>query len=99
MQAVVLKPFMFTAFRALTLITSLQHHPFPLLLKTLSGRSALPLAPCNTLVVIVLLKQFSSELETKAKVILIKLIGGETGSCELQPAWVDKGPVMEIMHG
>jgi hypothetical protein len=66
----------------------LQHHLFPLLLKTLSGRSAFPPALCNT------------ELDTEAKVILtlIKLIGGETDACEPRLAWAPEGLMMEIMR-
>jgi hypothetical protein len=78
----------------------LQHHLFPLLLKTLSGRSAFPLSLCNTCVVILLLEQFSSELETEPEVIftlLIKLIGGETDACEPRLAWASEGLMMEIM--
>ena len=52
----------------------LQHHLFPLLLKTLSERSAFPLALRGTRIVFVLLKQFSYKLETGANVILILLI-------------------------
>ncbi|KAI0266284.1 hypothetical protein BGY98DRAFT_1191486 [Russula aff. rugulosa BPL654] len=58
---------MFTEFRALLL---LQHHLFALLLKALSERSTFPLAPRGTRVVLLLLKQFSSELEAEAEVIL-----------------------------
>ncbi|KAI0262128.1 hypothetical protein BGY98DRAFT_1192641 [Russula aff. rugulosa BPL654] len=69
---------MFTAFRALLL---LQHYLFAMLLNALSERSAFPLAFRGTRVVLLLLKQFSSELEAEAEVILthqiaIKLIGG-----------------------
>lgn len=63
------------------LLLLLQHHLFPLLLKTLSERSAFPLSLRGTCVVFLLLKQFSSKLETEAKVILtllIKLICGKT---------------------
>jgi hypothetical protein len=69
---------MFTPLRALTL---LQHHLFPRLLQTLSERPAFPFALRGTRVVFLLLKQFSSELETEAEVILallVKLISGET---------------------
>ena len=81
---------MFTAFRALLL---LQHYLFAMLLNALSERSAFPLAFRGTRVVLLLLKQFSSELEAKAEVILthqiaIKLIGGiNTG--ELQAGWTN----------
>jgi hypothetical protein len=44
----------------------LQRHSFPLLLKTLSERFAFPLALRGTRVVFLLLKQFSSKLETEA---------------------------------
>ncbi|KAF8481495.1 guanine nucleotide exchange factor in Golgi transport N-terminal-domain-containing protein, partial [Russula emetica] len=65
------------------LVLLLQHYLFPLLLKTLFERSAFPLALRGTRVVFLrlLLKQFSSELEAEAEVILtllIKLISGET---------------------
>jgi hypothetical protein len=63
------------------IILLLQHHPFPLFLKTLSSRSAFPLSLRGTRVAFLLLKQFPSELETEAKAILtllIKLIIGET---------------------
>jgi hypothetical protein len=66
---------MFTAFRALTLITTPPlHHLFSLLLKVLSERSAFLLPLCGTRVAFSLLKQFSSELETEAEVILTLLI-------------------------
>jgi hypothetical protein len=48
-----------------------------------------------------LLKQFSSKLETEAKVILtllIKLIGDETDAGEPRPGWM-RVLAMEIMHG
>jgi hypothetical protein len=51
-----------------------QHHLFPLLLKTLSERSTFPLALRGAHVVFLLFKQFSSELETEAEVILTLLI-------------------------
>ena len=79
----------------------LQHHLFPLLLKTLSERSAFPLALRGTRVVFLLLKQFSSELETEAEVILtllIKLISGETDAGEPRPGWMSV-LAMEIMRG
>jgi Guanine nucleotide exchange factor in Golgi transport N-terminal len=56
------------------------YHPTPPLC---SERSAFPLALRGTRIVFLLLKQFSSELETDAEVILtllIRLIGGETDS-------------------
>jgi hypothetical protein len=77
-----------------------QHHLLPLLLKTLSGRSAFPLALRNTRVVFILLKQIFSELETEAEVVLtrlIKLIGGETDACEPRPAWASEVLVIETM--
>ena len=73
---------MFTASRAIAIIA---HHIFPLLLKTLSDRSAFPFALRGTRVVFLLPKQLSFELETEAEVIftlLIKLIGGETDAGE-----------------
>jgi hypothetical protein len=77
-----------------------QHHISPLLLKTLPS-SAFPLALRDTCIVFLLLKQFSSKLETEAEVILtllIKLIGGETDAGELRPGWMRVLP-MEIMRG
>jgi Guanine nucleotide exchange factor in Golgi transport N-terminal len=82
------------------LLILLQHHLFPLLLKTLSERSAFPLALRGTRVVFLLLKQFS-RLETEAEVILtllIKLIGGETDTGEPRPGWM-RVLAMEIMRG
>jgi hypothetical protein len=75
------------------LLTLLQHHLSPLLLKMLSERSAFPLALRGTRIVFLLLKQFSPEVETEAEIILtllIKLISGETGAGE-PLAWVDEG--------
>ena len=69
---------MFTAFRTLTLITT---PLLPLLLKTLSERSAFRLALRGTRVFPLLLKRFSPKLKTAAEAILtllIKLIGGKT---------------------
>jgi hypothetical protein len=83
------------------LLILLQHHLFPLLLKTLSERSAFPLALRGTRVVFLLLKQFSSKLETEAEVILtllIKLIIGETDAGEPRPGWM-RVLAMEIMRG
>jgi hypothetical protein len=81
--------FMFTAFRALALS---QHHLFPCSSK-LSERSAFPLALRGTRIVFLLLKQFSSELdsETEAEVILtllIKLISGESDAGGLRPGYM-----------
>jgi hypothetical protein len=92
---------MFTAFRTLTLITT---PLLPLLLKTLSERSAFRLSLRGTPVFPLLLKQFSPNLETEAEAILtllIKLIGGKTGwltpvSFGL-PGWM-RVLVMEIMR-
>ena len=83
------------------LLLLLQHHLFPLLLKTLSERSPFPLALRGTRVVFLLLKQFSAELETEAEVfltLLIKLISGETEAGEPRPAWM-RVLAMEIMRG
>ena len=70
----------------------------PLLLKTHSERSAFPLALRGTRVVPLLLKQFSSELETEAEVIptpLINLIHEETDARHFEPrrsyGWVHLG--------
>jgi len=83
------------------LLPLLQHYLFPLLLKTLSERSAFPLALRGTRVVFLLLKQFSSELEKEAKVILtllIKLIRGETDAGKPRPGWM-RVLAMKIMRG
>jgi hypothetical protein len=71
--------------------------------KTLFERSAFPLALRATRVVFLrlLLKQFSSELEAEAEVILtllIKLISGETDAGKPQPGWM-RVLAMEIMRG
>ena len=63
---------------------------------TLSERSASRIALRGTRVFFPLAycKQFSPELETEAKailILLIKLIGGETDAGEPRPAWVDEG--------
>jgi Guanine nucleotide exchange factor in Golgi transport N-terminal len=92
---------MFTAFRTLTLITT---PLLPLLLKTLSERSAFRLSLRGTPVFPLLLKRVSPNLETEAEAILtllIKLIGGKTGwltpvSLGL-PGWM-RVLVMEIMR-
>ena len=83
------------------LLLLLQHHLFPLLLRTLSERSAFPLSLRGTRVVFLLLKQFSSELETEAEVfltLLIKLISGETEGGEPRPGWM-RVLAIEIMRG
>jgi hypothetical protein len=74
----------FTTLRALTLITTPPLPPAP---QTLSELSAFPFSLPGTRIV-VLLKQFSSELEMEAEVILtllIKLISGETDLGEPRP--------------
>ncbi|KAI0263894.1 hypothetical protein BGY98DRAFT_1103745 [Russula aff. rugulosa BPL654] len=86
----------FTGFRALLL---LQHHLFALLLKALSERSAFPLAFRGTRVVLLLLKQFSLELEAEAEVILthqtaIKLIGGINTA--MSSSWTVSGSTHEV---
>jgi hypothetical protein len=56
-----------------------------------SEPSAFPLSLRDTLVVFLLLKHFSSGLETEVNVILgllIKFIGGETDPIEPQPGWM-----------
>jgi Guanine nucleotide exchange factor in Golgi transport N-terminal len=78
----------------------LQNHLFTLLLKTLSERSALPFALHGTRVVFLLLKQFSSEPETEAEVILallVQLISGETDAGEPWPGWM-RVLAIEIMR-
>jgi hypothetical protein len=75
---------MFTAFRALNLITT---PPFPPGPRKALRALRIPLALRRTRIVF-LLKQFSYEPETEAEVILtllIKLIGGETDAREPQP--------------
>ena len=99
MSPVVLKSLLCSQHSELLIL--LQHHLFPLLLKTLSERSAFPLALRGTRVVFLLLKQFSSKLETEAEVILtllIKLISGETDAGEPRPGWM-RVLAMEIMRG
>ena len=65
------------------LILLLQHRLSPMLLKTLSERSASLLALRDTRVFSLLLKQFSPKLETEDTLgLLIKLIGGETDASE-----------------
>jgi hypothetical protein len=67
----------------------------------LSERSAFLLSLRGARVVLVLLKQFHSELETEAEVIptiLIKVIIGETDAGEPRPGWM-RVLVMEIMRG
>ena len=83
------------------LLLLLQHHLFPLLLRTLSERSPFPLSLRGTRVVFLLLKQFSSELETEAEVfltLLVKLISGETEAGEPRPGWM-RVLAIEIMRG
>ena len=101
MSAAVLKSLSCSQHSELVLL--LQHYLFPLLLKTLFECSAFPLALRGTRVVFLrlLLKQFSSELEAEAEVILtllIKLISGETDTCKPQPGWM-RVLAMEIMRG
>jgi len=99
MPAVVLKSLPCSQHSELLLL--LQHHLFPLLLKALSERPAFPLALRGARVVFLLLKQFSSKLETEAKVfltLLIKLIIGETDTGEPRPGWMGV-LAMEIMRG
>ena len=83
------------------LLLLLQPHLFPLLFKTFSERSAFPLALRGTRVVFLFLKQFSSELETEAEVILrllVELVIGETDAGEPRPGCM--GVIaMEIIRG
>jgi hypothetical protein len=88
---------MFTAFRALTLISTPHRHLFPLL-KTPSERSAFPLALRGTDVVFLLFKKFSSELATEAEVIALLLIHDETDAGEPRPGWM-RVLAMKIMFG
>ena len=83
------------------LLLLLRHHLCPLLLKTLSERSAFPLTLRGTRVVFLLLKQFSAEIETESEVflsLLIKLVNGETEAGEARPGWM-RVLAMEIMRG
>jgi hypothetical protein len=83
------------------LLLLLQHHLSPLLLRTLSERSAFPLTLRGTRVVFLLLKQFSAELTTEAEVfltLLIKLVSGEADAGETRPGWM-RVLAMEIMRG
>jgi Guanine nucleotide exchange factor in Golgi transport N-terminal len=74
------------------LILLLQRRLFPILLMTLSKRSASRLALRGTRVFSLLLKQFSPKLETEATLGLpIKFVCGETDAGEPRPAWVDEG--------
>jgi hypothetical protein len=87
----------FTAFRALTLITT---PPLPLAPQNALRALRFPACLCGTRVVFLLLKQFSSELEAEAEVILtllIKLISGETDAGEPQPGWM-RAPAMELRY-
>jgi hypothetical protein len=82
------------------LLTLLQYHLSPLLLKTLSEPSAFPLALRGTRIVFLLFEQVSSEVETEAEVtitLLIKLISGETDAGEPRPGWM-RVLAMEIMR-
>lgn len=89
----------------------LQHHLSPLLLKALSERPLFPLTLRSTRVVFLLLKQFSSQLDTESEVfmmLLIKIIGGaasgeidqhqESSGFAPRPLWV-RVLSMEIMRG
>jgi hypothetical protein len=84
----------------------LQHHLCPLILKSLSDRHVFPLTLRCTRVVFLILKQFSSELETEAEVFLMLLIrmiseeseGASTDHSGLRPVWT-RVLAMEIMRG
>jgi hypothetical protein len=88
---------MFTAFRTLTLITTL---PLPLTPQNALRALRFPACLRGTRVVFLLLKQFSSELEIEAKVTftLLKLIRGETDAGKPRPGWM-RVLAMEIMRG
>jgi hypothetical protein len=60
----------------------LQHHLFPLLLRTLSECTAFSLAVRNTRVIPLLLKEISSEIETEVEVTLTRLIKLIGNACE-----------------
>ena len=86
MPAVVLKSLLCSQHSELLIL--LQRHLFILLLKTLSKRSAFLLSLRGTRVVSLLLKQFSSKLETEVEVIrtlLIRLIIYEIDAGEPPP--------------
>ncbi|KAF5319150.1 hypothetical protein D9619_008506 [Psilocybe cf. subviscida] len=91
------------------LILLIRHHLCPLLLKSLSDRPQFSLLLRCTRVVFLLLKKFSTELETEAEVflmMLIRIIGDEgTESSDAQhsihpskPPWM-RVLAMEIMRG
>lgn len=84
----------------------LQHHLCPLILKSLSDRHVFPLTLRCTRVVFLILKQFSSELETEAEVFLMLLIrmiseesdGSNSDHSGSRPVWT-RVLAMEIMRG
>lgn len=84
----------------------LQHHLCPLILKSLSDRPVFPLTLRCTRVVFLILKQFSSELETEAEVFLMLLIrmiseesdGSNSDYSGSRPVWT-RVLAMEIMRG
>ncbi|THH00569.1 hypothetical protein EW026_g1995 [Hermanssonia centrifuga] len=96
------------------LLLLLQHHLCPLLLKALSDRPSFPLTLRSTRVVFLLLKQFSSELNTEAEVflmLLIKIVGADMEAATpaqssesfhlghgARPQWM-RVLAMEIMRG
>ncbi|KAF8500790.1 hypothetical protein F5888DRAFT_1676338 [Russula emetica] len=89
---------MFTAFRTLTLITT---PPLPPASRNALRVLRFSACPPRHRVVFLLLKQFSSKLETEVDVILtllIKLISGETDTGEPRPGWM-RVLAMEIMRG
>jgi hypothetical protein len=89
MPTVVLKSLSFSQHSELLLL--LRHHLFPLLLITLSDHPALLFALRCARIVFLLLKQFSSEHEKEAEVILtllINLISGETDAGKPRPGWM-----------
>jgi hypothetical protein len=99
MPAVVLKPLPYPQHSELLLLS--QHQLFLLLLKTLSERSGFLLSLHGTRIVFLLLKQFSSEFETEAKVILallINLIISEIDAGESRSGWM-RVLAMEITRG
>lgn len=93
------------------LLLLLQHHLCPLLLKALSERPLFPLTLRSTRVVFLLLKQFSTQLDTESEVFLMLLIkiisGGASGETDQnqelsgllhRPLWM-RVLSMEIMRG
>lgn len=88
------------------LLMLLKHHLCPLILKSLSDKHIFPLTLRCTRVVFLILKQFSSDLQTEAEVFLMLLIrmiseeseGTNPDHSGSRPAWT-RVLAMEIMRG